>query len=308
MPSTLRQAMSAGASTPTARSRARRASSTGSSTSRPLRTAPMVWRPAPAVRSGSIPTANTRRWWRSRTASMSSVTGGCTRSFRGETRHAAPHTEGPPVRALSVVRSAVGLNEGGNSVAVRDDLAARDLRRVRNRRGEVLVADPLRHEVLGLVGLLEGLEETKRAKDAVAGLDQVVAGETGKLPELRDERLVDLADDLAHAGRVDAFVPTNGGMHLMLLLWGPTGQSARMGALRQPVARLLQTADAFVVLLGSHIGRGREAGKDARLAGVHDRCLRRTGGHSRPPSCGCLWAEPTYNRARLTASPGGRGF
>src|SRR6266566_5853654 len=233
MPSTLRQAMSAGASTPTARSRARRASSTGSSTSRPLRTAPMVWRPAPAVRSGSIPTANTRRWWRSRTASMSSVTGGCTRSFRGETRHAAPHTEGPPVRALSVVRSAVGLNEGGNSVAVRDDLAARDLRRVRNRRGEVLVADPLRHEVLGLVGLLPGLEETKRAQDAVAGLDQVVAGETGKLPELRDERLVDLDDDLAHAGRVDAFVPTNGGMHLMLLLWAPTGQSARMGAPRR---------------------------------------------------------------------------
>ena len=31
--------------------------------------------------------------------------------------------------------------------------------------------------------------------DAVAGLDQVVAGETGELAELRDERLVDLAGD-----------------------------------------------------------------------------------------------------------------
>src|SRR5437763_9296276 len=125
-----------------------------------------------------------------------------------------------------MMRSTVGLDEGGDAVAVRDDLAARDLRRVRNQRVEVLVADPLFDERLGLVGLLCGLEETKRAQDAVAGLDQVVAGETGELAKLRDERRVDLADDLVHAGRVDAFVPTNFGMHLMLLLWVLRGRAS----------------------------------------------------------------------------------
>src|SRR5436190_22443980 len=118
-----------------------------------------------------------------------------------------------------MMRSTVGLNEGGDAVAVRNDLAARDLRRVRNHGVEVLVADPLRDEGLGLVGLLGGLEETKRAEDAVASLDQEETAETGELAKLRDERLVDLADDLVHAGRVDTFVTTNGGMHVMLLLW-----------------------------------------------------------------------------------------
>src|SRR6266513_1859624 len=124
-----------------------------------------------------------------------------------------------------MMRSTVGLNEGGDAVAVRNDLAARDLRRVRNQRVEVLVGDPLRDERLRLIGLLAGLEETKRAQDAVAGLDQVVAGETGELPKLRDERLFDLADDFVHAGRVDAFVSTNGGMHVMLLLWVLQGRA-----------------------------------------------------------------------------------
>src|SRR5438105_6022753 len=49
-------------------------------------------------------------------------------------------------------------------------------------------------------------------------------------------------------------------------------------SLRQPVARLLEAADGFVVLFGSHTGRGREAGKKARLASVHDRCGGRIGG------------------------------
>ena len=79
---------------------------------------------------------------------------------------------------LSITPSTVGLNEGGDAVAMRNDLAARDLRRVRNQRVEVLVGDPLRDERLRLIGLLGGLEETKRTQDAVAGLDQVVAGET----------------------------------------------------------------------------------------------------------------------------------
>ena len=81
----------------------------------------------------------------------------------------------------------------------------------------------------------ERLEETERAQDAVAGLDQVVAGEAGELAKLRDERLVDLAGDLVRAGRVDAFVTTNGGMHVMLLLflqgraleWAHCGGQAR---------------------------------------------------------------------------------
>src|ERR1700745_2877300 len=68
-------------------------------------------------------------------------------------------------------------------------------------------------------------------------------------------------------------------------------------SLRQPVARLLKTADGFVVLLGSHVGRGGEAGKQPCLAGVHRRG-RNIGGHSSPPSCGCSWpSRPTTERA-----------
>src|SRR4029453_13972031 len=98
------------------------------------------------------------------------------------------------------------------------DLAARDLRRVRNRRGEVLIGDPLREDLRRLVALVRSLKETKRAKDPIAGLDEVEAGKAGELAELRDEGLVDLAGDLVRAGHVDAFVPTNGGMHLGFLL------------------------------------------------------------------------------------------
>jgi hypothetical protein len=121
-------------------------------------------------------------------------------------------------RALSELRVSVVLGDGGDAVAVRNDPAARDLRRVRDRRGEVLVRDPLRDELRRLVGLLGGLEETERAQDAVAGLDEVVAGEAGELAELRDERLLDLAADLVGAGRVDTFVTTNGGMNVVLPL------------------------------------------------------------------------------------------
>src|SRR4029079_6282079 len=45
----------------------------------------------------------------------------------------------------------------------------------------------------------------------------VIAAKPGELAKLRDERLVDLADDLVRAGHVDTFVTTNGGMHVMLL-------------------------------------------------------------------------------------------
>src|SRR5436190_1700462 len=85
-------------------------------------------------------------------------------------------------------------------------IATRALRSVGKHRGEILVGDPLRDELRGLIGLLAGLEETERAQDAVAGRDQVVAGKAGELAQLRDERLVDLASNLACARAVDTFV------------------------------------------------------------------------------------------------------
>src|SRR6478672_5041732 len=120
---------------------------------------------------------------------------------------------GPPLQR------SIELNGREHAVAVRDDLAAGDLRRVGDDLVEVLVGDPLRDEHRRLVGLLGGLEETEGAEDAAAALDQVVAGEARKLTELRDERLVDLADNLVDPGHVDTLVTTNGRMHVMLLLF-----------------------------------------------------------------------------------------
>jgi hypothetical protein len=45
----------------------------------------------------------------------------------------------------------------------------------------VLIGDPLRHELSGLLGLLGGLEETEGAQNALAGLDQVIAAKPGSL-------------------------------------------------------------------------------------------------------------------------------
>ena len=47
---------------------------------------------------------------------------------------------GPPLRSL------LELGDCEDAVALSNDLAARDLRSVRNRRIEVLVGDPLRDE------------------------------------------------------------------------------------------------------------------------------------------------------------------
>jgi 2-oxo-4-hydroxy-4-carboxy--5-ureidoimidazoline (OHCU) decarboxylase len=76
---------------------------------------------------------------------------------------------------------------------VSDDLAARNLGLVRDQRLKLLVADPRGDDVRRLLALLRRLEETERAEDAVAGLDQVVAREARQLLQLRDEGLVDLA-------------------------------------------------------------------------------------------------------------------
>src|SRR5215203_1264894 len=113
---------------------------------------------------------------------------------------------------------AIELRDSDEALGVSDDLAARDLWRVRNGAAEVLAGDPLADEHGGLVGLLAGLEQPERAHDTVARLDQVVAGEAGKLAQLRHERLVHLARDLACARHVDAFITTDGREHVVLLL------------------------------------------------------------------------------------------
>src|SRR5437879_5193481 len=82
--------------------------------------------------------------------------------------------------------SPLGLGDGENAVAVRNDLAARDLRCVRNRRVEGLIADPLRDELRRRAGLLNYLIEARKRRPELA-----LAGETGQLAELRDERLLD---------------------------------------------------------------------------------------------------------------------
>ena len=56
------------------------------------------------------------------------------------------------------------------------DLAARDLGSVGDQRLELLLADQGRDDVRRLFAPLGCLEETKRAEDAVTGLDQVEAG------------------------------------------------------------------------------------------------------------------------------------
>src|SRR5689334_753473 len=109
-------------------------------------------------------------------------------------RRRADADERARCRALPNVLSA-GLR-GGHEAAASNNLAGRNLRSARNRLAEALVVDPLRDELARLLGLFGGLEETKRAQNSVARLDEVVAGEAGEAAKLRHQRLVDLADDL----------------------------------------------------------------------------------------------------------------
>jgi hypothetical protein len=71
--------------------------------------------------------------------------------------HASTASLGP---SLQLARGTFELGDGDHAVAVSNDLAACDRRGVGNRGVEVLVADPLRDKLRGLVGLLGGLEET----------------------------------------------------------------------------------------------------------------------------------------------------
>ena len=67
------------------------------------------------------------------------------------------------------------LDGDQDAVAGSDDAAARDLGLVRNDRVELLVADPGCDGLRRLLALLRSLEETERAEDAVARLDEEVA-------------------------------------------------------------------------------------------------------------------------------------
>src|SRR5690348_12353249 len=99
-----------------------------------------------------------------------------------------------PVAGSSRNAQSGGLRSGYEAAAG-NNLAGCDLRSARNRLAEVLVVDPLRDELARLLGLLGGLEETERAQNPVARLDEVVAGEAGEAAQLRHERVVDLRDD-----------------------------------------------------------------------------------------------------------------
>jgi hypothetical protein len=108
-----------------------------------------------------------------------------------------------PQGSLMIELRALG---DGNAVAVCNDLAGRDPRSVRDRRGQVLVGDPLRDNLLDSSACSDVSKRPIRAENAVAGFDQVVAGEAGELAELMDELVVDLAGDLIRAGHVDTLV------------------------------------------------------------------------------------------------------
>ena len=75
--------------------------------------------------------------------------------------------------------ASVELDGDHDAVAGSDDAAARDLGLVGDDRVELLVADPGCDDLRRLHALLRSLEETERAEDAVAGLDEEVALEPG---------------------------------------------------------------------------------------------------------------------------------
>jgi hypothetical protein len=92
---------------------------------------------------------------------------------------------------------------------VRDDFAARDLRRVGQRRLELLLAYPVGRDAARLVALGRRLEEPDRDDDAVAGIDEVIATEARELAQAGRQGLVDLLDELAGTALVDRLVASN---------------------------------------------------------------------------------------------------
>src|SRR6476469_1266196 len=96
---------------------------------------------------------------------------------------------------------------------VDDDFTIGHLRRILKDVLELLVANPLGCDTSRLVGLRRSLEEADRAHDAVAGVDEEVAAEAGKLAQLRCQALADLLGQLVDVARVDAFVTSDSRKH-----------------------------------------------------------------------------------------------
>jgi hypothetical protein len=224
-----------------------------------------------------------------------------------------PRTHDPHLREGPAAPSRLddgGLVElrGGNAVAARNDFAARDFRSVGNHGAEVLIVDPLRRELSGLLGLLGGLEETERTQNAVAGLDQVVAAKPGELAKLRNERLVDLADDLVRAGRVDAFATTNGGFACVAPYRGLTGQNARTSELRRSGQR--SQSERKVQSLGGFNSQSQRANRGI-AAILFRRRNPRTRSFLAAPFCGrsvelfslCVHVDRSGNERSVLPSP-----
>src|SRR5207237_5603792 len=89
---------------------------------------------------------------------------------------------------------------------VRDDLAGRDLRRIRKRRVELLVAHPGRYQAGRLLALLGRVEDADGSHDAVAAVDEVVATEARQLAQAGHQRLADLALELVGTAMILGFV------------------------------------------------------------------------------------------------------
>src|SRR5438477_5509602 len=124
----------------------------------------------------------------------------------------------PASRGPSLPRRAAGLCLNGRvRLALCDHLAEGDLRRIRKRALQLLVAHPSGRNTSRLVGMRRRIEEANRGHDAVARLDQQVAVEPGQLAQLRDQRFVDLLRQLVGATGVDTLVASHGGMHAVLL-------------------------------------------------------------------------------------------
>src|SRR3954464_12225267 len=101
------------------------------------------------------------------------------------------------MRAFSVVEAIRALClDGSVRQLVRDDLAARYLRRVRKDRFELLVDHPAGGDASGLLRLGRGVEEADGSEHPVPRLDQVVAVEARQLAQAGHQRLADLARQL----------------------------------------------------------------------------------------------------------------
>src|SRR5690242_21807571 len=97
--------------------------------------------------------------------------------------------------------SSRGLCPNGSVGLVDDDLAVRHLRRILEDPLELLVAHPLGCDTSRLVGLRRGVEEADRAHDALTGIDEEVAAESGQLAQARRQTLANLLRQLVLVAR-----------------------------------------------------------------------------------------------------------